>query len=238
MVKSGESIVSEGIESFFDRLDGVIATSSAVNNEFFDAFRRGGLNESQLQVFADQYYYYIRTFPQILAGLSHRVEHESIRVALAKTVVSELGNGEPGQIHFEMFERAIGQLGVAPKDIREVEHITEVVALVEGIREQFLEGSLAVALGGHYVIEQTGLPMMINLYEGFRTYPLSTVGSLEYFYLHLLVEQDHVIWIKSAVRQLLTDSAEPSEVERGVTHFINLLSDFWRGLYGAVYSRS
>ena len=58
------------------------------------------------------------------------------------------------------------------------------------------------ALGGHYVIEEFGLPMINALYEGFRRYPGWNVEDFAYFHLHMLIEGDHVDWIAAAVERI------------------------------------
>lgn len=215
---------------FFAHLDSEIAQTGAIENDFYSRFRQGGMSQAELKFFADQYYYYIRTFPQILAGLSSRVDLEPVRAELAKTIVSELGGGDPDKIHFKMFERAIAPLDVTVDPIDEVDHIPEAAGLVDGIRALFLHDSIPAAIGGHYTIEQTGLPMISSLYEGFRTYPQSTYESMEYFYLHLLVEHEHVAWITRAVEPYLGDPAGRAEVERGALTIAGLLAAFWQGL--------
>jgi pyrroloquinoline-quinone synthase len=215
---------------FFASLDERIAASTAWENDFYRWFRKGGMSRSELKIFADQYFYYIRTFPQILAGLSHRVDIESVRAQLAKTVVSELGDGDPDRIHFRMFENALAAVGVSVDPIDEVTHIPEASALVDGIRELFLNDSVHAALGAHYTIEQTGLPMISSLYEGFRTLEGSTIESMEYFYLHLLVEHEHVEWITAAVAPYLDESDARADIERGAMRMTTLLGNFWAGL--------
>jgi pyrroloquinoline-quinone synthase len=218
----------ETLDDFFADLEKDLLKTKCVDNELFLKFRTGDITLRDVQVFADQYYLYIRTFPQILAGLSGRVEDETVRRELAKTIVSELG-GEGGEIHFKMFEKVIGQLGITVAGVGEAEYLPETVALVEGIRALFLEDNMAAALGGHYTIEFSGLPMISSLYEGFRTFEASTTESLEYFYLHLLVEREHVEWIHTAVARVADPSAR-DEIRRGAFRIAELLGDFWGAL--------
>ncbi|MEW9528657.1 TenA family transcriptional regulator [Microbispora sp. NPDC049125] len=217
-------------EEFFDALNRDVKATECVENPFFAAFRNGEITVEDVKVFADQYYLYIRTFPQILAGLSHRVEDEKIRKELAKTIVSELGGSE-GEIHFRLFEKSCAPLGVKIADIGEADYLPETVALVDGIKKMFLEGSIESALGGHYTIELSGLPMIASFYEGFRLFPESTVESLEYFYLHLLIEREHVEWIHDAVEQVTGADEAHAEIRKGALEMAALLGNFWRALY-------
>jgi pyrroloquinoline-quinone synthase len=226
------------VEEVFARLDQLIESVPVDKNRFYDSFRARDLTKDELQFFADQYFYYIRTFPQILAGLSHRVESETVRVELAKTIVSELGEGLQGKKHFELFQKVMRAVGVEVSDIHMIKHIPESEALVQGLREIFLKEPPIVAIGGHYTIEKVGLGMIHNLYEAFRRYPTITVEDMEYFYLHLFLEADHVAWISEAVKQHIDDPSSRRQLEEGALRVAKLLADFWEGLYQNIFVES
>jgi pyrroloquinoline-quinone synthase len=204
------------------------------NNMFFKSFRRQPLSQEQLTFVCQQYYLYIRTFPRILAGLSHRVDSEDVRMWLAKTVVSELGEGH-GLAHFKLFERVMDSVGIHIQDYREADYIPETIALVNGLKRIFLVESPVAAVGGHYTIEETGLPMIDSLYEGFRHYPGHDVRSMEYFHLHLFLEGDHVSWIAAAVEDYADQPEHSEELCRGGSEVAKLLMEFWNGLYHNTY---
>jgi pyrroloquinoline-quinone synthase len=226
---------THSVDEIFARLDELIASVPVDDNRFYENFRKRDLTRDELQFFADQYFYYIRTFPQILAGLSHRVDSEAVRVELAKTIVSELGEGLPGKKHFELFQNVIGALGIKVRDDLAVEHTPESEALVQGLRQLFLRDSTIAAVGGHYTIEKVGLGMIHNLYEAFRRYPEISVENMEYFYLHLFLEADHVAWISEAVRQHAGDPTAIADLEEGCLRVAKLLADFWEGLYQNIF---
>jgi pyrroloquinoline-quinone synthase len=222
----------QSLDEFFSELNTAVKATDCVENDFFAAFRDKQFDVAAVQKFADQYYLYIRTFPKILAGLSARVDNEEIRKELAKTVVSELGGGgEGGMGHYKMFKNACAALDIDVAPVGTVEYLPETTALVEGIRELFLEGSIEAALGGHYTIELSGLPMIKSLYEGFRELEGSNVESLEYFYLHLLIEREHVEWIHAAVEQATGGEESRSEIRRGALLIAELLGNFWAGVH-------
>ena len=218
-------------------IDREIARLELNDNAFFRSFRRQPLSLPDLTFVCQQYYYYIRTFPQILAGLSHRVESEDVRVQLARTVVSELGDGH-GAAHFQLFEKAIGAVGVTLKPYTEAEYIEEAEGLVGGLRRLFLVESPVAAVGGHYTIEETGFPMLDSLYEGFRLYAGGTARSMEYFHLHLFLEADHVSWISTAVAAFAREPTNRAELVRGGTEVARLLARFWDGLQRHTYGRA
>ncbi|WP_406095246.1 TenA family transcriptional regulator [Streptomyces sp. NBC_01013] len=222
----------QSLDEFFTGLNAEVKATDCVDNDFFAAFRAQKLTVDDVQRFADQYYLYIRTFPQILAGLAHRVDNEEIRRELAKTIVSELGGGgEGGMGHYKMFKNSCEPLGIEVAKAGSIDYLPETTALVEGIRTLFEEGSVEAALGGHYTIELSGLPMINSFYEGFRALPGSTVESMEYFYLHLLIEREHVEWIHAAVEQATGGPESREEIKRGALLIAGLLGDFWGALH-------
>ncbi|MFA0967345.1 iron-containing redox enzyme family protein [Pseudomonas amygdali] len=205
-------------------------TASGINtNAFYKTFRKAPLPKATLKKVFQQYFYYIRTFPQILAGTSHRADSEVIRMKLARTVVSELGDGV-GEAHFIMFERVLAGVGITLDDWKKVEYIPEASELVDGLRRIFLEGSTEHAIGAHYVIEEFGFPMIANLYEGFRLYSGWKHEDFTYFYLHMLVETDHVQWISDAVMEAARDTDNGNDILEGAADVLNLLTRFWQGL--------
>jgi pyrroloquinoline-quinone synthase len=129
-------------------------------------------------------------------------------------------------------------VGIEVSDYREVKHIPESEALVQGLRQIFLKDPPIVAIGGHYTIEKVGLGMIHNLYEAFRRYPSITVEDMEYFYLHLFIEQDHVAWISEAVKQHVDDPESRAQLEEGALRVAKLLADFWEGLYQNIFVKS
>ena len=71
--------------------------------------------------------------------------------------------------------------------------------------------------------------MIRALYEGFRQYNSSGEG-FDYFYLHLILESDHVAWISNAAK-IYEKEGHGEEVFAGGVKVAELLQNFWAGLY-------
>jgi pyrroloquinoline-quinone synthase len=208
----------------------LVVESNINDNAFYRTFRARKLSPAALKGVFQNYYYYIRTFPKILAGLTGRVDDELVRMKLSRTVVSELGDNGEGKPHFIMFEDVLAAVGVELDDWRHAKHIPEAERLVDGLRQLFLVRPYNYALGAHYVIEEFGFPMIVALYEGFRQYESWSHESFAYFYLHLLIEANHVDWIGAAVIAAATDERSIHEIEQGAREVLELLAGFWSGL--------
>jgi pyrroloquinoline-quinone synthase len=212
-----------------ERVKKMVAESGINENTFYQTFRKKPLSREVLKEVFQQYYLYIRTFPQILSGLAPRVEDELIRQKISRTVVSELGDGE-GDPHFIMFEKALKGIGVELDDYRTARHATETEQLVANLRRLFLEESPNYAIGAHYVIEEFGFPMIVNLYEGFRLYSGWEHEDFNYFYLHILIECNHVDWIQDALLAAATDEIASEQIIGGAAQVLDSLNVFWKGL--------
>ncbi|QHE95558.1 iron-containing redox enzyme family protein [Pseudomonas cannabina pv. alisalensis] len=224
--KESDSLTGEEIILSMKQM---IDESGINENVFYKTFRKAPLAQPVLKRVFQQYFYYIRTFPQILAGTSHRTENELIRMKLARTVVSELGDGV-GEPHFLMFQRVLKGVGVELDDWQTVDYIPEAHKLVDGLKRIFLEGSTEHAIGAHYIIEEFGFPMIANLYEGFRLYEGWKHEDFTYFYLHMQVETDHVEWISEAVMEAAKYSDRGGDILEGAHDVLGLLTQFWKGL--------
>lgn len=206
-----------------------VAESGVNDNEFFRNFRSGKVSLAGVKTVGQQFFHYNRTFTQTMAGLCYRTESETIRLKLAQTVVSELGGGN-GDPHFTLFEKALAGINVTLDDYRQVPRTAETAQFVEGLKELFEEMPPYHAVGAHYVLEETGGPMIAALYEGFRKYPGWKHEDFGYFYIHMIVEKDHVEWIETAVIDAANDPVASRQIEAGAHRVLDLLRVFWAGL--------
>lgn len=209
----------------------MIEESNINENKFYKTFREKELPLEKIKPIFQQYYLYIRTFPEILSGLAPRVDDELIRLKISRTVVSELGDGRVAP-HFSMFEESLSAIGVTLDDYKSVDYTTETRQLIDDLNRLFLEESPNKAIGAHYVIEEFGLPMIINLYEGFRLYDGWKHEDFNYFYLHILIESNHVDWIQDALVEASKggDGAR-EELISGASEVLQSLTNFWSGLH-------
>jgi len=223
-----QDTISDGMATV-NRIKDMIQESGINENQFYKTLQKAPLAPEVMKEVFQQYFLYIRTFPAILSGLAPRVDDELIRMKISRTVVSELGDmhGDP---HFLMFEKALTGIGVELDDYRTVKHAPETEELVGTLRRLFLEESPNCAIGAHYVIEEFGFPMIVNLYEGFRLYPGWKHEDYLYFYLHILIEANHVDWIQDATLAAARSDTARTEILRGASEVLDALNAFWIGL--------
>ncbi|WP_368877206.1 TenA family transcriptional regulator [Providencia vermicola] len=207
----------------------MINNSGINENEFYKTFQKKELPLDIVKIIFQQYYYYIRTFPQILSGLAPRVTDELVRLKICRTVVSELGDGK-GDAHYIMFEKALAGIGITLDEYQTADYNQETHALIDNLNRLFFIESPNYALGAHYVIEEFGFPMIVNLYEGFRLYKGWRHEDYNYFYLHILIECNHVDWIQEAMLAAAKDDTSKFEIIEGARQVLESLNNFWKGL--------
>ena len=72
--------------------------------------------------------------------------------------------------------------------------------------------------------------MIVNLYEGFRLYSGWEHEDYNYFYLHILIESNHVDWIQDALLAAASDPSAREEIISGAAQVLDALNAFWKGL--------
>lgn len=224
------------MKNICQQIDRKIHETGCNTNPFYGLIQCRPLQVPELKFFADQIYLNMMHFPRSIAALSARVEEDAVCAELAHTVVVELGDGKPGRAHSELFEKALVPMGISVRDWRSAYHTPETLALVHGLGELFMSGPTLAALGGNYTLEKTGLPMLQALYEGFRLLPGSSIASLEYFYLHLAVEAEHIESMASALRIAMKQPADAVLIEEGAVRVGRLLNDFWIAIHRGIES--
>src|SRR2546422_42649 len=98
---------------FLDALVQELKDHPVNTNVFFQAFKDQHLGRRQLQTFLRQYHYFCKHFVKVLEGLLYKtpVGALEMRVELAKTLHSELGNGCAEQAHSRLLERFAAAVG-------------------------------------------------------------------------------------------------------------------------------
>jgi len=139
---------------------------------------------------------------------------------LARTVVSELGDNGEMKAHFQMFQDVIAAVGIELDDWTTVKHIPE--AESSGQRNSgFIPGTAHQLRPGRSLRDRrVRLPMIVNLYEGFRNYKGWKHVDYLYFYLHLLVEANHVDWIGDAVLDAAKTPADADQIREGAKEIL------------------
>jgi len=213
-------------------------TSHPVNtNPFFLAFREQRLTRGQLQEWLAQYHYFCKHFVKALEGLLYRtpVDELEMRVELAKTLHSELGNGRSDRAHIRLLERFAGAAGLHSMDLARTVPLPEVADYLELLGRLFVEADYLIALGAELAVEVTAAAEFQYFYPGLLRSGEFSAHDLVFFELHLEAEEDHGAWLADAVRKTARSQADFDQVTRGARATADAWEVFWKGIYRHVF---
>jgi pyrroloquinoline-quinone synthase len=213
---------------FFDNLDRAIETHEACHNEFFVMLSCPQWSHARLAAFSHEYYYWIRSFPGILASLVANVNDEESRFFLVEILHSELGSGHSERAHHKLFKQLVLSLGVAEEEIHSRCYWAETEALVTGMLTLYGDSCICRALGAQYALEKQALPMIQNLDRGLRCLQHVKDSPFDYFDLHMMEEPEHLRCMQECVTRHLGHAEDRDEVSRGAFDCLSLIATFWR----------
>lgn len=215
-------------------VDEIVDTHSACENAFFKRLRGDALNQRQLGTFGSDYLYWISSFPGILAGLIATTSDARFQFFLTEILFSELGSGDPERMHFRLFARLLGKLGVTLADTHSGPRFVETRALVEGMRQLYRDEDILHAMGAQYALERQAFPMIEKLYVGFKHYSELTRDDCEYFELHLVEEPEHLRCMQECMKRCIARPEDIERVKAGAVACLDLIAAFWRRMYEEV----
>lgn len=216
----------------------------AVNNAFYDAWLGGQLTPRQLEVFAENYSAWVRSFPDCLATLVGTTKEIDAKVEFAKTLHSELGYGDPTKAHSVLLDsfflalgRRMGNEGAILAALQAPAPLDSTKALIHGEAALYCDQNRRKAAGAQLALEWQAYTMLRKLYEGARNYASlwndedEFHEDCEYFYAHIgAAEKDHKVESLKGVEQFMPNGEGLSEVLEGYNAHLELIAGLWNGI--------
>lgn len=225
-----------------------ITNHPALENAFYHEWMSRSLGIEELEVFARNYGAWVKSFPDALAFLIATTADLDAKGEYVKTLYSEMGYGNSKKAHSVLldsfFKELAGKLGQDFRLDRErleraIEILPTTQALIEG--EQELYRDVHRSIGAQLALEWQAYTMLRKLYDGARKYlplwsnPDEFHEACEYFYTHIgAAEKDHKEESLNAVKRYAVDEESLARITEGYDRHLELISNFWEGLYNAV----
>ena len=140
---------------FLDNLVQEIKNHPVNTHPFFCAFKEQRLSIPQLQTWLRQYHYFCKHFVKLLEGLLYKtpVDELEMRVELAKTLHSELGDGDSDCAHIRLLERFAESLELDKEALDKTTPFPEVSTYLSVLHRLFVESDYLTALGSELAVE-------------------------------------------------------------------------------------
>jgi pyrroloquinoline-quinone synthase len=210
-------------------LDSLIEHHHLLKHPFYRAWTEGSLPKESLQVYAEQYYQHVRSFPENLKQLAARTSGKLAEI-IEGNVSEELNPAAP---HWVLWRQFAHSLGVSDSALDSARPLPGIAALLDTYEEAASQGSAAQAVACFYAYEAQVPEIATQKVAGLkRYYGISEPRALEYFTVHEEADVRH----RSAWRNWLAS-------EKGADSFGVLcaaersLKALW-GALDAVYPRA
>jgi pyrroloquinoline quinone (PQQ) biosynthesis protein C len=224
-----------------------ITNHPALENAFYREWMSRGMSIEELEVFARNYGAWVKSFPDALATLIVTTNNLEAKGEYVKTLYSEMGYGHPDKAHsvlldafFKELARKMGQASRLDRERleSEVALLPSTAGLIEGERE--LYSDVLKSVGAQLALEWQAYTMLRKLYDGARNYlplwsdPDEFHEACEYFYTHIgAAEKDHKEESLNAAKPYAADDRGLARIIEGYNRHLELISNFWKGLYDA-----
>lgn len=232
------------IESAVRRMAESVATSPALDNEFYQRWMAGPLSYAEVEVFAGEYLARTKNTSVMVALSVLHTEDLAARTECVKNLYSEYGNGDPAKAHLVLLEGFLTDLlsrlrgvTVPIDDLRARQPLDTTTAFSTRQRELFTSPDQRVVQGALLAQEWLAYSMLTRLYEGVRNYKTWYATddefheACEYFYVHIgEAEKEHKIQAVESASQVCADAADLDIVRRAFDEFVDLTAQYWLGV--------
>lgn len=235
---------ASSIESAVRRMAESVATSAALDNEFYQRWVAAALSYPEVDVFAGEYLARTTNTSVMVALSVLHTDDLPARTECVKNLYSEYGNGDPAKAHLVLLETFLTDLlsrlrgsNVEIEHLRSRQPLDTTTAFSIGQRELFTSPDQRVVQGALLAQEWLAYSMLTRLYEGVRNYKgwYATDDEFheacEYFYVHIgEAEKEHKLQAVASASQVCSNNTDLDVVRRGFDGFVDLTTRYWLGV--------
>jgi pyrroloquinoline-quinone synthase len=167
--------------TMLDSLDALIAEHHLLKHPFYQAWTEGTLSKESLQLYAEQYYQHVRSFPENLQELADR-SHGPLAKLVEENLAEEL---DPAATHPMLWRQFAQSLGVTDAALDTARPLPGVAALLDTFDEVSSQGTLMQAVASFYAYEAQVPEIATQKIAGLRRfYDITEPRALAYFGVH------------------------------------------------------
>lgn len=180
-----------------------VGSHPAINHPLFDCIREGSISMEAIRIFVAHHQVMINPYNQFVANL---IANSSLvnKTYLVENLFCELGYGKYPQTHPQLFQKMAQNLGVTEAmDSPEARCYVEVVDAITRHSKYQLAG---LAMAG-ISTENLTLPVFSKIVEGLTTHYGIDLADLDYYTLHMGVDEEHTQDMYNVILDLFAQSS-------------------------------
>jgi pyrroloquinoline-quinone synthase len=167
--------------TMLDSLDDLIAEHHLLKHPFYQAWTEGKLSRESLQLYAEQYYQHVRSFPENLKEVAGRASGP-LADLVKENLAEEL---DPAGTHPELWRRFAQSLGVSDEALDGARPLPGIAALLDSYDEVSSQGTMTQAIASFYAYESQVPEIATQKISGLRQfYNVTEPQALAYFAVH------------------------------------------------------
>jgi pyrroloquinoline-quinone synthase len=167
--------------TLLESLDTLIEQHHLLKHPFYQAWTEGTLSRESLQLYAQQYYHHVRSFPENLRQLAGRANSDLAGI-VNENLAEEL---DPAGSHPQLWRQFAESLGVSGETLDRARPLPGIAALLDTFDEMVSQGTMMQAIASFYVYEAQVPEISTQKISGLRRfYNITEPKALAYFGVH------------------------------------------------------
>jgi pyrroloquinoline-quinone synthase len=202
-----------------------------LKHPFIQRIHDAWLNKAQLQYFVKEYNVYCNYFVRFLSACSANIPDDATRMPIIENLWEEHGEGDLNKSHRVLLERFAYAIGLNHEELYQVSPLYSTSICCENLLALSKDSHFLMSLGalGPGTEYFTSAEYSI-LAAGFKKYNMFTEEDLEFWTVHISLDDHHYSDMCTAIEPWLKTEESREWVRHGAKRAIDLELLFWDGL--------
>jgi pyrroloquinoline-quinone synthase len=200
-------------------------------HKFLARCRTGQLTLPEVQILAVQMYKFSKEFNRILASILSRCPDESAQLVIVDNLFDEMGQGDLGQAHPELFRRFTRAIGITDESLAVAPTAPETLNLIATYLEIPHQYGYLAALGAVcFASEGIVNSLYSQLYQGIVGAAPLPQESLIFFEVHIDVDDSHAANLARLLEPRVTTQEQANEINQAILKAMDARVQFFDGV--------
>jgi pyrroloquinoline-quinone synthase len=207
------------------------------DHPFLARCRTGQLTLPEVQILAVQMYKFSKEFNRILASILSRCPDENAQLVILDNLFDEMGQGDLGQAHPELFRRFTRTIGIADETLAVAATAPETLNMITTYLDIPHQYGYLAALGAVcFASEGIVSSLYSQLYQGIVGAAPLPRESLIFFEVHIDVDDSHAANLARLLEPRVTTQEQTAAINQAILKAMDARVQFFDGIQRKVNS--
>jgi len=179
-------------KSLITRLNERVAEFDLLRHPFYQRWNEGTLTVQDLQIYAQQYYYFVREVPTLVSAIHSNCRNQPLRLSILENLVEEETGGDNMVPHEDLWVWFANGIGMSSERLSAADPTPETRKLLLTYRNLCKSSNCAVGAAAMYAYESR-IPEIseTKLYGLKKHYGIRDEETLRFFREHMVADIEH-----------------------------------------------